>query len=174
MGRQFQVYLLPSDAVRLVEVLRQEVGLRLLASRSPEPKPIEVESPVQTSAGYIRVDCLIAPADLITVKLDPLEKQSCWSVNTLFSEVIEFSGCHYDKTTLKRGRLFYDTGFYKSGLWQEKSKHFLNWAETAFKAAKRSLKRSPSLDAYIGKDADRWHSIGGEFVALSIKGPSKT
>lgn len=57
MARQFQVYLLPSDAVRLLEVLRHEVGLRLLASRSPEPKPIEVESPVQTSAGYIRVDC---------------------------------------------------------------------------------------------------------------------
>jgi hypothetical protein len=174
MARQFQVYLLPSDAVRLLEELRQEVGLRLLASRSPELKPIEVESPFQTSAGYTRVDCLIAPADLITVKLDRLEKQSCWSVNTLFSEVIEFSGCHYDKTTLKRGRLFYDTGFYKSELWQEKSKRFLNWGETAFKAAKKSLKRSPSLDAYIGQDADRWHSMGGEFVALSIKGPPKT
>jgi hypothetical protein len=112
------------------------------------------------------VDCLIAPADLITVKLDPLEKQGCWSVNTLFSEVIEFNACHYDKTTLKRGRLFYDTGFYKSDLWQEKSKHFLNWAETAFKAAKKSLKRSPSLDAYIGKDADRWHSIGGRICSI--------
>jgi hypothetical protein len=174
MGRQFQVYLLPSDAVRLLEVLRQEVGLRLLASRSPEPKPIEAESPVQTSAGYTRVDCLIAPADLITVKLELLEKQNSWSVNTLFSEVIEFSGCHYDKTTLKRGRLFYDTGFYRSEVWQEKSKYFLNWAETIFKTAKKSLKRSASLDAYIGKDADHWHSIGGEFVALSIKAPSKT
>jgi hypothetical protein len=174
MGRQFQVYLLPSDAVRLLEVLRQEVGLRLLASRSPSPQPIEVESPVQTSAGYTRVDCLIAPADLVTVKLDRLEKQGCWSVDTLFSEVIEFQGCHYDKATLKRGRLFYDTGFYKSEIWQEKSNHFLNWAEAAFKAAKKSLKRSSSLDAYIGKDADDWHSIGGEFVALSIKAPSKT
>jgi hypothetical protein len=174
MGRQFQVYLLPSDAVRLLEVLRQEVGLRLFASRSPEPQPIEVESPVQTSAGYTRVDCLIAPADSITVKLDSLEKQSCWSVNTLFSEVIEFSGCHYDKTTLKRGRLFYDAGFYRSEVWQEKSKYFLNWAEAIFKTAKKSLKRSPSLDAYIGKDADHWHYIGGEFVALSIKVPPKT
>src|SRR4051794_3793668 len=114
MGRQFQVYLLPSDAVRLLEVLRQEVGFRLLASRSPEPRPIEIDSPVQMSAGYARLDCLIAPADLITVRLDPLEKQGCWSVNTLFSEVIEFNGCHYDKKTLKPARLFYDTGFYKS------------------------------------------------------------
>jgi hypothetical protein len=174
MGRQFQVYLLPSDAVRLLEVLRQEVGLRLLASRSSEPKPMEVESPVQTSAGFTRVDCLIAPADLTTVKLDPLQKQNCWSVNTLFSEVIEFSGCHYDKTTLKRGRLFYDTGFYKSEVWQEKSKYFLNWAEAIFKTAKKALKRSSNLDAYIGKDADIWHSLGGDFVELSIKAPPKT
>jgi hypothetical protein len=110
MARQFQVYLVPSDAIRLLEVLRQEVGLRLLASQSPEPQPIEVKSPLQTSAGYTRVDCLITPADSITVKLDSLEKQGCWSVNTLLSEVIEFNGCHYNKATLKRGRLFYDTG----------------------------------------------------------------
>jgi hypothetical protein len=115
------MYLLSSDAIRLLEVLRQEVGLRLLASRSPEPHPIEVKSPLQTSVGYTRMDCLIAPADSITVKLNSLEKQGCWSVNTLFSEVIEFSGCHYNKTTLKRGRLFYDTGFYRSELWQASS-----------------------------------------------------
>jgi hypothetical protein len=169
MGRQFQVYLLPSDAVRLIKLLRQEVGLRLLASRSPGPHPIDLESPVHTEAGFTRIDCLLTPDDSISVKSAHLEKQGHWSVNTLFSEVVEFSGCHFDERTLKRGRLFYDSGFYKDEHWHDKSPYFLKWAETLFKTAKKSLKRDSHLDAYVGEDAGRWHRSGGAFVALSIK-----
>jgi|ERR1044071_654725 hypothetical protein len=169
MGRQFQVYLLPSDAVRLLEALRQEVGLRLLASRSPGPQPTETGSPVHTDAGFTRVDCLLAPDDSISVKLDHLEKQNLWSVNTLVSEVVEFSGCHFNEKTLKSGRLFYDKGFYRGEQWQEKSPRFLKWADLVFQTAKKSIKRVSSLDAYIGEDAERWHSAGGVLVTLSIK-----
>jgi hypothetical protein len=169
MGRQFRIYLLPSDVARLVEILRHDVGLRLLASRSPRPEPIETESPVQTDSGFTRVDCLLAPDYAISAKLDHLAKQNFWSVNTLFSEVVEFSGCHFNEKTLKSGRLFYDKGFYRDEQWQEKSPRFLKWAEIVFKTAKKSIKRVPSLDAYIGEDAERWHSAGGLLVALSIK-----
>lgn len=174
MGRQFQVYLLPSDAVRLVEVLRQQIKIRLLASRSPGSQAIEIQSPVQTSAGYTRMDCLLAPDEMIIVKVDHLEKQGHWTVNTLFSEVIEFSGCHFNNKTLKRGRLFYDTGFYNGKQWEEKSPRFLKWAEIVFKTTKKSLERVASLDAYIGEDAKDWYSSGGVLIPLSIKLPPKT
>lgn len=78
------------------------------------------------------------------------------ALNTLFSEVVEFSGCHFNEKTLKRGRLFYDIGFYNGEQWQEKSPRFLKWTEIAFKTAKKSIKRAPSFDAYIGADAERW------------------
>ena len=169
MGRQFRIYLLPSDAVRLIEVLRQEVGLRLFASRSPGPQPMETDSPVQTDAGFTRVDCLLAPDYAISVKLAHLPKQNFWIVNTLFSEVVEFSGCHFNEKTLKSGRLFYDKGFYRAEQWQEKSPRFLKWADIVFQTAKRSIRRITSLDAYIGEDAERWHSAGGVLVTLSVK-----
>lgn len=161
MGRQFQVYLLPSDAANLVELIRQQVGLSLLASRTPTPNRIEIETPIRINAGFARVDCLLAPDDSAVVKIEHLEKQNQWTVNTLFSEVIEFNGCHFDERTLKRGRLFYDKGFYLDELWLEKSINFLKWAELVFKVAKKSLNRISSLDAYVGADAAQWRSNGG-------------
>ena len=166
--------MLPSDVDRLIEVLRHDVGLRLLANRSLRPEPVETESPVHTEAGFTRVDCLLAPDYASSVKLDHLDKQNLWSVNTLFSEVVEFSGCHFNDKTLKSGRLFYDKGFYSDKQWQEKSPRFLKWADLVFQTAKKSVKRVSSLDAYIGKDAERWHSAGGVLVTLSIKDHSPT
>jgi hypothetical protein len=104
-----------------------------------------------------------------SIKLDSIEKQGYWSVNTLFSEVIEFSGCYFDGKTLKRGRFFYESGFYDAQQWRDKSSRFLEWSEAMFRAAKKPLKRISSLDAYVGEDAERWRSAGGLLVALAIK-----
>ncbi len=170
MGRQFQVYLLPSDALSLVELLQKEVGLRLLSTRSQKPHPIVVESPIRSEAGFIRIDCLLAPNDSASIKFNHLEQLNQWNINTLLSEVIEFSGCHFDNSTLKRGRFFYDVGFYAAKQWERKAPDFLLWAESIFKVTKRFLSRVPKLDAYLGADAKLWHSTGGIFVELSIKG----
>lgn len=170
MGKQFQLYLLPSDSDILIKKLRQEVGLHLLARRSARSEPVEVESPVRTEAGFTRADCVLVSEIPPTIKLDHIEKQGYWSINSLFSEVVEFTGCHFDGKTLKLGRFFYDSGFYDDDRWQEKSPRFLDWADKLFKTAKKSLKRIPSLDAYVGADAEHWRSSGGVFVHLAIKG----
>jgi hypothetical protein len=169
MGKQFQVYLLPSDADQLVERLRHELGLTLFASRSSRPEPVEGASSVRIVSGLARVDCLLAPDLLVPIKLDYVEKQRYWSINTLFSEVVEFSGCHFDGKTLKRGRFFYDRGFYSAERWQEKSPDFLAWAEKLFRTTKKSLKRVSTLDAYVGEDAELWRSGGGVFTSFSRK-----
>jgi len=172
MGRQFQIYLLPSDTTGLVETLRREVRIRLLAIRSPGPDAVEGELPIRTQLRLAPLKCLLAP-DLsipIQLKLDYIEKQGYWIVDTLFSDVIEFSGCYFDEKTLQRGRFFYDPGFYNAEQWQEKSPEFLTWAEKVFRTAKKTLKRIPSLDAYVGQDAEHWRSGGGTFVEMVIKG----
>jgi hypothetical protein len=171
MGKQFQVYLLGSDAVALIQTLRQKTDVHLVASRSSDPEPVELELPLRTQEGLSREDCLLAPSLPGALKLDHISSQGYWVVNTLFSEAIEFRGCHFDERTLKRGRFFYDRGFYKkAGHWQEKSPAFLKWAETVFATAKKSLTYIKGLDAYVGRDAERWHATGGLFVSLSIKG----
>lgn len=172
MGKQFQIYLLPSDTARLVDELRQKVGIRLLAVRSPGPEAVEGELPIRTELRLAPLKCLLAP-DLsipIEIKLDYIEKQGYWIVDALFSDVIEFSGCYFDEKTLQRGRFFCDPGFFDAEQWKEKSPRFLEWADRLFRTAKKSLKRVPGLDAYVGVDAEQWRSSGGVFVELAIKG----
>ena len=169
MGRQFQIYLLPSDAERLIQILQKECGLCMFSTRSQEPNPVLLESPVRSEAGFARIDCLLAPNSSISIKLDHLKQRNEWVINTLLSEVIEFSGCHFDRRTLKRGRLFYDVGFYEAKQWRHKSQDFVQWAETIFSVAKNALNRLPKIDAYMGRNAELWHSTGGILVELSTK-----
>ncbi len=174
MGRQFQIYLLPSDAVRVVETLRQRLTVRLLSRRSDNANPVEMESPiVSTQANYTGIDCLLVESLHYSIKMHHVETQRYWSVDTSLSEAIEFTGCFLrpDKKSFDRGRLFFNAGYYNDvGKWQEKSPHFLKWADAVFKAAKRSLKRYPNLDAYVGQDAERWRAEGGVFIKMAIKG----
>jgi len=170
MGKQFQVYLLPTDAVNLVAHLKNKIDMRLLSSRSDGPQPVEIETPVRSQGGFSRADCLLVPNISAEIKMDHIEAQAYWNVDMLFSEVIEFSGCHFDGNTLKRGRLFYDPGFYRNERWQEKSAYFLKWADSVFRHAKKFLKRLPDLEAYLGADAELWRARGGVFVALAVKG----
>jgi hypothetical protein len=170
MAKQFSVYLLPSDSTRLLGELRPKINVGLAARHSCVSDLKKVNSPILTEAGFSRIDCLLVPDKRATVKLDYIEGQDQWIVNTLFSEVIEFTGCHFDGKTLKRGRLFFDQGFYKTGQWHEKSSSFLSWADSIFKMTKKMLRRDPSLNAYVGQDAEAWGTSGGVFIALAIKG----
>src|SRR5437899_11540999 len=108
MGRQFQVYLLPSDAVKLVDVLRQKVGTLLLAPRSNSPEPVELKSPLVSQCGFTNADCLLVHDLSVELVTDHVPKQRYWTIDTMFSEVIEFDACCFDEKTIKRGRLFYD------------------------------------------------------------------
>ena len=170
MGRQFQIYLLPSDATKLIDVLKQKVELRLLSSRSTTSEPHEMNSPILTEEGTTRADCLITPIHA-SIKTEYREGQNLWLVDTLISEAIEFDACYFDGTSIKRGRMYYQPGFYDgNGVWQNKSPEFLSWAGTIFRTAKNFLKRDKALDAYVGEDAYRWRSGGGVFIVLALKG----
>jgi hypothetical protein len=170
MGRQVQIYLLPSDAVKLIAILKQKADLRLLSGHSTTSEPHEVDSPILTAGGTTRADCLIAPIRA-SIRAEYIESQNLWSVDTLVSEVIELTACYFDGTSIKRGRMYYQVGFYNgNGVWQDKSPEFLSWAEMIFRTAKRFLKRDKALDAYVGEDAYRWRASGGLFIDLAIKG----
>jgi hypothetical protein len=170
MGRQFQIYLLPSDAAKLVDILKQGVELRLLSARSITSAWSEIDSPILTEGRVTRADCLISPMRA-SIRMKHIEGQNLWSVDTLVSEVIEFKACYFDGTSIKRGRMYYHAGFYDgNGAWRNKSPEFLSWAGRIFKIAKHFLKRDKALDAYIGKDAYQWRSSGGVFIELAIQG----
>jgi hypothetical protein len=88
---------------------------------------------------------------------------SRWNVQPE-SEAIEFEGCEFDGSVLVRGRLYFQNDFLIQGMVAPKRKEFLDWADKVFRLAKKSLRRSKTLDAYVGEHAEKWRQQGGRFA----------
>ena len=171
MSKQCRFYLLPSDVERLLAELRSQVGLKLISKRSPVLKPTELESPFSeyvsqpTKAKFLHVDCFLTPPTEAEIKMHHLTKQEQWTVAES-SEVVEFSGCDYDGKTLSIGRFYFQNDqLIGDALWPKRDE-FLQWADGLFQTTKKLLKRSKTLNAYIGKDAAAWERNGGRFQVL--------
>lgn len=66
------------------------------------------------------------------IKINKIDQQGYFLVNNRFSDIVEFSrGIYSDNANeLKRGRLFYDTGYYEvDGTFLKKSNDFMTWAD---------------------------------------------
>jgi hypothetical protein len=167
MSKQFYVYLLPADVESLVCTLKSQLDVSLIHPSSSGPFPVELESPVSKDAlmlkeGAVRVDCFITRKNA-DIKMRFVPALSHWSVQGE-SEVIEFQGCEFDGSVLVRGRLYFQNDFLLQDMIAPKRTEFLAWAEQVFRLAKKSLRRSKSLDAYVGEHAEKWKQEGGRFA----------
>lgn len=146
MGRQVTFFLTPNDTDRLMAQLSLCSPFLILHSRSQLPTPKVVPS-VNVREGdqdwlYF---LLIRESDLEGVKLKEVSAQHYWSIDVLRSPVIEFNRCFFDGRILRRGRIWYETGFY--GLnreWICKSADFITWAEKLLKTTRKCLTKDGS------------------------------
>jgi hypothetical protein len=167
MSKQFYVYLLPADVESLVGTLKSQLDVSLIHPSSSGPFPVEVESPISKDAlmlkeGAARVNCFITRKDA-DIKMRFVPALSHWSVEDE-SEVIEFRGCEFDGRVLVRGRLYFQNDFLLQDMIAPKRAEFLAWADKVFRLAKKSLRRSKALDAYVGEHAEKWKQEGGRFA----------
>jgi hypothetical protein len=176
MSRQFQFFLLPSDAEALIADLRDCIGLKLIDGKSSKPEPIEIHSPVReypshwTGKKTVGVNCYLAAATGADVKMHYIAKQEYWLVHEERSEVIEFHGNDWDGEILEAGRFYVKTdSLLKDAIWP-KREEFLKWADRIFRRAKTRLIYSKGLDAYIGPDARDWRSSSGRFAWIRASG----
>lgn len=167
MGRQFRVYLVPSDIERLVAELRSRVGAKIIAAISSAMTPMEIDSYFQRAEynGSTYVHCYLVPSSGAEIKLSYIPKRQLWSVNES-SEAVEFSGCDYHGDVLEIGRFYFQTDMLIGDAIWPKRPEFLNWGDQLFRTTKRLLHRDKAMDAYVGEDALRWRQRGGRFAAL--------
>ena len=107
MSRQFHFYLLPEDVESLIRTLRSRLGVCLFRPWSPSLTPLSTESGLcqesrQPATGTVRVDCYLAPKDA-EIRMKFIRNLSRWIIDPA-SEVIEFSGCEFDRCVLVRGK----------------------------------------------------------------------
>jgi hypothetical protein len=169
MGRQIQLYLTPADLADFETSLRSKIEFVALEYRSDGPRPLVTPTFLVKEMGKTWLTLFLArPADLNTLELHEVSAQKYWTLDVLKDPIVEFSRPYFNGTLFRRGRLYYQTGDYATdGTWVEKPELFLEWAESLFKAAKKSLRRSADLDAYLGREAWDLHSRNtAEFVAV--------
>lgn len=126
-----------------------------LDSRSQEPAPVQLADLQVAEFGKTRLSVFLAPPDALgSLVFRQVPRQGCWTVDLLRSPVVELSRCFYDGTVLRRGRLYYDRGFYdEAGHWVEKTAAFQAWAKRVFSVARKGLQRDTEKHVYIGADA---------------------
>ncbi|MBV8731721.1 MAG: hypothetical protein JO336_18090 [Acidobacteriia bacterium] len=173
MGKQIQLYLIPEDIALFEEKLRSN-DIAIIRRYSLDPRPVISDTIVVKATETVGADgFLVRHGDIGDVGLQYVPERAHWVVDGLRSPVIEFFGCNFDGKTLKRGRLFYETGFYEiSGLRVEKPKTFQNWAMDVFKLARKMFMKDEKLGAYIGENTSQWQSEAhGILVSVSFVQP---
>jgi hypothetical protein len=155
LGRQIQLYLTPSDLVRHEAVLREKVEFVALHYRSDGPYPSMAPSfEVEEMGNTWLTLFLVRPDDIDALQFREVPAQKYWTVDVLNDPVIEFSRPYFDGSLMRRGRLYYQPGFYnKDDAWVEKPKAYLEWADRIFRATRKVLHRDSSLDAYCGPES---------------------
>jgi len=98
--------------------------------------------------------------------MEYIERQEKWYVDFERSETIEFSTCDYGAGMLSEGRFYYRKDMLSSSNDAILAKHadFIAWSERMFRTAKKLLRYSQELDAYLGREADLWRQQGGRLI----------
>jgi hypothetical protein len=171
MSRQFRVYLLPQDAEDLIHRLKSQVDLSVIQPYSPVLFPVPAESPIQSYSPHylgentVGVDCCLAPVTDPDIRMRFIQARSQWNVQAE-SEVIEFKGCDHSESILLQGRFYFQSDLLSHGMIVPKRTEFLNWADKVFRIAKKSLRWSKPLEAYVGARAEQWREEGGQFAIM--------
>lgn len=72
-----------------------------------------------------------------------IESQNYYLIDSLRSPVIDLTLCYCDlkQNKIRRGRMFYQTGFYNNDeVWQDKNHEFVSWADELLKAFAMTIK----------------------------------
>ena len=166
MGRQIQIYFSPEDVKSLEKAATEQLGAvvlprYLLSNRlSPNVTTIRENDEGVVSSGYLG-----RAQDFGKIVLRHIPAKGYWIIDCNRSPIVELSGGFYDGKILRRGRLYYQKGFYgEDDQWVNKAQDFLDWAEKVFKLAKKISRRDKELSAYIGPSADQKKESGCALV----------
>jgi len=173
VSKQFRVYLLPSDIAALIDRVNSVAGVKVYndiqtQEALTEVTSVSLELAIKPGAKF----CLAQTRDA-RISSYFVATRGIWIIEDQ-SETIEFSTSRWNGTVLTEGRLYFQTDMLIGDSIWRKRREFLDWADRAFRAAKRTLYYSKELAAYIGKDAKVWHDSGGRFVTSIPVHPSST
>ncbi len=143
MGRQIQLLLTKADTYLLLKKIREKCELVVLDGVSPSPTPIRLDPQRCLEEGRSWHDIYFArPEDVKDIEPYYFEKEKCWNISASRSPAMEFFKTNYHGSTIRAGRFYYVTGYYKDdGEFVQQPEAFVKWAEKIIRIARQNLTR---------------------------------
>lgn len=155
MGRQINFFMHPDDLQEFELEIKKNPEVIILAAKSDQKKPT-----ILNSLGG-KMDCLgiyLTRKKLIDqVKLEYIAMQKYWLIDGLTSPAVEFDDGFFDGKILRRGRIYFETGFYDTKeKWQEKPEEFIKCGDSLIRWIRKKYKKDSKSGLYIGHCAEKW------------------
>ncbi|PIT87393.1 MAG: hypothetical protein COU31_03160 [Candidatus Magasanikbacteria bacterium CG10_big_fil_rev_8_21_14_0_10_40_10] len=165
MGKQINFYMHPEDLKKFDSVLKQEIDLKIFYTTSKENGLDFLDDVVIKKYGEERITVMLTKdLYLKNIKLNRI-KENQWSVDSIFSPVLEFVRCYFDGKQIRLGRLYYQEGYYDArGLWQKHPDEFIVWCKKMCGLVEGMSKHDKQTSAYIFPHALEWRNKGGKFL----------
>lgn len=163
MGRQLNFYMHPDDlAAFQCDVERRHAVV--LASRATSPSSVRLPTVLVTKYGVEPLCIYLArEEDLHLVRHDEIGESRDYAIDSLRSPVIEFSRCYFGDGVIRRGRLWFSTGYFENGgERRNQPEEFVRWASGWLRSLRRQYLRLKDGD-FAGPEAKKWFDAGGQF-----------
>jgi hypothetical protein len=162
MGRQINFFLGAADQAPFEASLRSLGDFAVLGSRSPSPMPLRLCSTVVETFGeeLLRV-YLARPQDVDQLHYRLIGNGTEYTPDVLRDPVIEFDRCFVSDGFIRRGRLYYVSGYFDEANRKiRKSEAFIEWADRVMRKAARELGTKVDGICYAGLDALKQQAAG--------------
>jgi hypothetical protein len=156
VGKQVNFFMHPDDLAEFDAWLRNRDETVVLAdcSQTPMPQLLSSVSIGRMGEESLRV-FLVRSTDLPNVISRSIPNRG-YLIDGLRSPVVEFSRCYFDDKLLRRGRLYYDPGFWdEKKQWKTKVAAFSRWADAILRRIRSAYKTKQS-SSYVGPSATKW------------------
>jgi hypothetical protein len=164
MELQINFFLTAEDQVAFEEHLKKAGDFVAIRWKSDKPEPAVVDLSAHTGVLSLR---LVLPQHLVKVSMQPILTRREYSVDGLISPVVEYSRCPQGDRLIRRGRLYFQEGYFDSaGKWVVKDEAFITWARRLRETARRFFKKRRISFFYLGEGAEEARAEGFELSQI--------
>jgi hypothetical protein len=162
MGRQLNFYMHPDDLAAFQSDVERRHAV-VLASRATSPTPLKLPTVLVAEYGVDPLCIFLArDQDLDLVRHVEILGSRDYAIDSLRSPVIEFSRCYFGDRVIRRGRLWFSTGYFGSGGdRRNQPEEFVRWASGWLRSLRRQYVQLKDGN-FAGPAAKKWSDAGGQ------------
>jgi hypothetical protein len=155
MGKQVNFYFTGVDTESFDGLLRERSDCAIIKlPQKTNSLVLSEDSLFHTQSEWLKL-YLTGSGFMNDVKSKYIAAQSYWLIDDLRSPVLEYTRSAMHDKTLRRGRIFFEPGYFDvAGKWTDKDPEFVAWAMAIMELVEVVSVRKDSSGTYIGADVE--------------------